>query len=714
MTSLEGVSITSGGENVSCDIYSFSRDATGSGYQGVYIFTMPAAAVEVSLDITYGDFKVYTQTGSGEKQLVKTYSRADMLALSAANLYYSGYASETEAFIGKAEQAVTLGDLLSDSGLTFGSGQSIEVAAADGMNLFYTYEKLYGNPRYYYPNLVSGTDAAAKADGKTEIDAMFVIKGYMATASEGDVEQFTCDTLNAYRFVYGQSEEEFNNGQAAVEYKVIGDFPKYASSLTVITPSEEPFIFDWNDKWDWDTENYYDISWYDRESSEFHISTNMELAGLAWIVNQGDKLKLAGESSPLQETFTGKTVYLDSDIYLNDHDVSDTNNDALGDTTAHQWPSIAGGTATSNNNALFNGTFDGQGHVIYNLYIFNLTNWEEYDARNRGLFGVTAEQAVIRNLNIEDGFIRAARSTGAVVGKTGTVVANSFNPTLADGHGTVIENCHNRNTTVITTDSKGVGGIVGAFWNYPVMRNCSNSGAISSIGPYPAGGIAGESEGTISYCFNSGPVSSAGNNAGGIVGSNDLTSSAIISCYNTGNISSGSCSGGIAGYQKGTAQNCYNLGVITGPYAGAIFGEQMSSATNSGLYYQLGSATTGVGKLSSGTNNTVIKTAEELKAADMVGLLGDGWSADNASTPLNDGYPVLSWQLPQSEVLLGDVNGNGKVNSVDTVLLARYLAEQLELTDGQFLAADVNGNGKVNSVDAVLLARYLANQIDEL
>ena len=54
----------------------------------------------------------------------------------------------------------------------------------------------------------------------------------------------------------------------------------------------------------------------------------------------------------------------------------------------------------------------------------------------------------------------------------------------------------------------------------------------------------------------------------------------------------------------------------------------------------------------------------------------------------------------------GDVNGDGKVNGKDGVLLAQYLAEWDVTINVD--AADVNGDGKVNGKDGVLLAQYLA------
>lgn len=405
--------------------------------------------------------------------------------------------------------------------------------------------------------------------------------------------------------------------------------------------------------WDWDSEGHYDISWYSRDKAEFYLSTAEELAGLAWIVNQGQNLKLPGEAAGQREAFTGKTVYLKNDIYLNDH--ASTGEDL----SAHQWPSIGGGKYTVNNNGVFNGTFDGQGHSIYNLYIHNLTAWTEYDARNRGLFGVTAENAIIQNLYLRDGYIRAARSTGGIVGKTGYLNVSEdpssktgFDVKLS-GHGTMIQNCHNVNTTVITTDSKGVGGIVGACWNYAVIQNCSNSGNISSVGNYPAGGIAGENEYIIENCWNTGAIASKGNNAGGIAGSNKLAISSIANSYNTGKIT-GVYAGGLAGYQVGKAENCYNAGSVTGEYAGGLFGELASGESNKNLYFLSTRTASGAGSDSSGKAVLSSRSAEAMKADEfMAELSGSGNSFAKDTGSVNGGYPVIAGQKEAEATVSG-------------------------------------------------------------
>ena len=58
------------------------------------------------------------------------------------------------------------------------------------------------------------------------------------------------------------------------------------------------------------------------------------------------------------------------------------------------------------------------------------------------------------------------------------------------------------------------------------------------------------------------------------------------------------------------------------------------------------------------------------------------------------------------EILGGDVSGDGKVDTLDGLLLMRYLnGWDITIPDPQ--AMDVNADGKVNSLDGLLLMRYL-------
>lgn len=60
-----------------------------------------------------------------------------------------------------------------------------------------------------------------------------------------------------------------------------------------------------------------------------------------------------------------------------------------------------------------------------------------------------------------------------------------------------------------------------------------------------------------------------------------------------------------------------------------------------------------------------------------------------------------------SEVILGDINWDGKIDSIDAVTLLQYLAGYSVVLPDES-AADVTGDGKINAADAVLLKQYLA------
>ena len=84
-----------------------------------------------------------------------------------------------------------------------------------------------------------------------------------------------------------------------------------------------------------------DTSWYDSNDPKdtYTISTAAQLAGLAQLVNNGN-------------TFSGKTITLDADIVLCDH----------------EWTPI-GKYANNSNDHDFQGTFDGGGNTVSGLCV---------------------------------------------------------------------------------------------------------------------------------------------------------------------------------------------------------------------------------------------------------------------------------------------------------------------------------------------------------
>ena len=63
---------------------------------------------------------------------------------------------------------------------------------------------------------------------------------------------------------------------------------------------------------------------------------------------------------------------------------------------------------------------------------------------------------------------------------------------------------------------------------------------------------------------------------------------------------------------------------------------------------------------------------------------------------------------PPETYILGDVDGNGEVDSADATLIQRYTVELSTLSEKQLLAGDVDGDGFVTTIDATFVQRYVA------
>ena len=173
-----------------------------------------------------------------------------------------------------------------------------------------------------------------------------------------------------------------------------------------------------------------DTSWYTDASpgtTEFHISTPEQLHGLADIANGIGKAS-DGTAIPFDD-FTGKTIYLDNDIWLNDHISTGF------DETAHEWEPIGWAYYIDKSGGVdvtpFNGTLDGQGHTIHNMYQYQTGTYgtQDYRARGVALVGYSAEACVVKNITIT-GYCYGNRYVGGIVGKVGTKV-QFYSPMLA-------------------------------------------------------------------------------------------------------------------------------------------------------------------------------------------------------------------------------------------------------------------------------------------
>ena len=68
----------------------------------------------------------------------------------------------------------------------------------------------------------------------------------------------------------------------------------------------------------------------------------------------------------------------------------------------------------------------------------------------------------------------------------------------------------------------------------------------------------------------------------------------------------------------------------------------------------------------------------------------------------------------EPDIILGDVNMDGKITIADVTAIQRHLSGGNKLTGDQLIAADVDKNGRVNISDVTKLQRYLSGSIASL
>lgn len=421
----------------------------------------------------------------------------------------------------------------------------------------------------------------------------FLDVGSYSYTAKGDAENTYYASVCAFS-VTEDGKVKFRtewSAEVLSEYKMNelldGDAATFYLQLEVFEPSDN--LGAWNG-------TTIDVSWFDPTQKECHITNAEQFAGFAAIVNgiynaeiieikdagrsftpeeyesyeaakikKGCSVKNTGGPNGLNEVtstdyyfnvlgydFEGMTVYLDSDIDMGGYLTAD------GSWSGARYMPIGGqyqmhyvkrGIADgfSHLGSSFNGTFNGQGHIVFNIYCdrYSVTNYG--DSSTIGLFGrlgihdsdyeswkqygdqggnSPAKNPTIRNVAV-DGYIYGRRSIGGVVGKIGQTTASL----LKDGSiGGIVENCINF-AEVHNTDAKGCGGIVGAAWSAGIVRNCVNFGSVSSTYNCPTAGIVGSNEISIVNCYNVGRIKAKSNSYAMAIGTNNGGGTDVRNCY---------------------------------------------------------------------------------------------------------------------------------------------------------------------------------------
>ena len=249
----------------------------------------------------------------------------------------------------------------------------------------------------------------------------------------------------------------------------------------------------------------------------------------------------------------------------------------------------------------FDGTFDGNGHVIRNLSI------ADPSGQRVGLFGTLGPSGLIENLELAEARVMGHTWVGALVG---------YNA------GGVVRGCR------VTADVQGMGGaggIAGISIGNASISDCRADVRVSARWS-EAGGIAARNSGsTIAWCAVTGTVTGAdstggvagsqgegmvsdssstcsitgGRQTGGIVGRNaysgehtvgglvGFSDSEVSDCWAAATVFGASPAGGLIGENVyGFVSRCYSYGMVGGPAPeGGLVGAQRGGCLYEGCFY---------------------------------------------------------------------------------------------------------------------------------
>ena len=234
------------------------------------------------------------------------------------------------------------------------------------------------------------------------------------------------------------------------------------------------------------TQNLVAIDWAEENTGDdwdnaYMIYNKDQLNMLAQRVNSED-----GQTGTWRGKYEGKYFKLGADITYsytsawNETSSQENNYTAIG--RFYQTGNVTGHYYT------FNGHFDGQGHTVSGIRIYQRDNSHDqlhaFRDRHQGLFGVTVG-ADIRGITLTDTRITAGDFAGGIVGNNGGDIRyrESGEPTDGDPYEpSNVSDCHATSTVIIhatrkTTDTHG--GIVGYNYIGCEVSDCTSAAKIS-------------------------------------------------------------------------------------------------------------------------------------------------------------------------------------------------------------------------------------------
>ncbi len=342
-----------------------------------------------------------------------------------------------------------------------------------------------------------------------------------------------------------------------------------------------------------------------------------------------------------------------------------------------------------NINAMFQGTFEGNGHKITGL---TLSDQEE------GLFAYIGVAGVVRDLVIDkpnvlfsDNAATACFYNYGTMENIGVVNAN-----ITADIGGIIGGMVSRNYGTITacyvdggtltansSTSNGHAGFVGN--NFGKISNSYSTMTVKTKS-YCAGGFAGWADesggrvGSFENCFATGDVSAAKGWSGGFIGRVNSADVTFVNCYAAGSVTS-----------SGKAERAYGFtGSLSGEASRDIVGEsafdeEIPPENFQNCYYSIDQTATDNPKSGAqGMTNTQMKT---ISFAD---ALGTAWRFDEN---VNKGYPILTGVTVPAEYQTEKINVELAIGLYDTASYSfSHYGEAMEIS------VDSTGNTRVIDV----------------
>lgn len=299
---------------------------------------------------------------------------------------------------------------------------------------------------------------------------------------------------------------------------------------------------------------------------------------------------------------------------------------------SESWNSLSGfNPVGSDNSNKFYGSLNGNGYTVSNLYI------DRGSKDFVGLFGFTAESAVVKNFKMNDVNIEGATYTGSAVGYSQSNVTDieiSGIVSGTDNVGGVIGYISggfvraNFTSGEVSGNDK-VGGLIGYDYglgsgNFPVNRSYSG-GKVTGDGR--VGGLIGEtyaSEVRNSFSFAAVDVSSSA--GGGLIGNNDGD---LYDSYSTGTVTGGDSVGGLIGYNENDVFRSYTSSYVSGgsDVGGLIGLQDQYDGTITDSYWDINASNISTGN---GTGLTTSDMVGSAAGSNMSGFdFQDTWSTQS-------------------------------------------------------------------------------------